>query len=155
MSLEQALFQIAEALAANTAALQESTKATVARIEVFKASQLATQIALSTHDAALDAADATLAVDPEARTITVETPAAKKPAPAPAAKAEAPVEAETVLASPSNTTPSLAELTTATTQAATRNREALVELIASFGVKRAGSIPEAQWADYIAKAEAL
>ena len=153
MSLEQALFQIAEALAANTAALSAHTAALTSA-----PSNIAVQ-------SALDVADEQKAEQEAKPTATKATPA-KKPAPVIETKVEepagtptvvetAPVEAETVVASPSDTPPSLAELTTATTQAATRNREALVELIASFGVKRAGSIPETQWADFIAKAEAL
>lgn len=82
-----------------------------------------------------------------------------QPAPTPAAPVTAPTEpapAEPASACPSEEPKvTIKELTEATTEAATRNREGLVSLLKSYNVSRAGALDKALWSEYVAKVRAL
>lgn len=128
MSLEQAL-------AANTAAIQSL-------IEVW--SKLTAQ-ATTIQNTATPGDPIVAAGKPTAAVVAAPTPAvAETQAAKPETATESPSEA-----------PTLAQLSAAVTAAATRNRDGLVAALAAKGVKRAGEIPQDQWAAFITEVGAL
>lgn len=136
MSLEQAL-------AANTAAIKELTAAW--------ASLNAQARAISTKVDNGQADKVNIAGVAEIPLAKVEE---KKPAPTPAVAETQAAKPEIATAPPSEA-PTMAQLSAAVTAAATRNRDGLVAALAAKGVKRAGEIPQDQWAAFIAEVGAL
>ena len=134
---------IEQALADNTAALKALTKAWE--------SLNAQARAISTKVDKGEADKVDIAGVAEIPLAKVEE---KKPAPTPAVAETQAAKPEIATAPPSEA-PTMAQLSAAVTAAATRNRDGLVAALAAKGVKRAGEIPQDQWAAFIAEVGAL
>ena len=150
MSIEQTITAHTDALKANTEAIEKLlgvwTQLAKRGNEVDTAVQTAkangTAYSVTVAGAATDLGTKGNAPSP------AHTPAA------PATQTEA-AAAEPAAESPSEEPATLELLTKETTALATRNRPALIALLGEYGVQRASNIPEAQWAEYIAKVRAL
>lgn len=145
MSLEQAL-------AANTAAIQEHTNA----LEDYYSRVIRILEGLApkrkTTCRCAEGHTATPSNRPEA-----DAPAAQPAAVAPSVTAMIAQQAAETEVSPEagRPAPDIKALSTAVTSAATRNRDGLLALLAKYEVKRASEVPETQWAQLISELEAL
>lgn len=178
MSLEQAL-------AEQTAAIRENTRAVLALHEAWQhLRERAKYMAdVATHAGGVPLADPKPVATPAAKEAApkvaaapapaVESPSEGKPAPpapSPAAgpttaEAAAPVKTESAPApaaesveapQPASTAAiDMKALSTIVTAAATRNREGLVAVLARFGVKRASELPQDKWPALVAELEAV
>ena len=178
MSLEQAL-------AEQTAAIRENTRAVVALHEAWQhLRERAKYMAdVATHAGGVPLADPKPVDTPAAKeaapkataesTPAVESPSEGKPAqpaPSPAAgpatvEAAAPVKTESAPTptaasaeappQPSTAAIDMKALSAAVTAAATRNRDGLVAVLAKYGVKRASELSQDQWAPLVADLETI
>lgn len=143
MGIEVQLAALIDAINQQTAAQRETNA-------IWEKLSAAAKNAANTADSGIKAAGLEVVPPKQTAQQDAPTPAASAPAQA------APAPAEPAAASPSDEVAlTIKDLTEATTDAATRNREGLVALLKSYGVARAGALPTDKWAEFVAKAKAL
>ena len=158
MSIEDKLDKLADAVQNNTLALVALTevwsalRAQAANVKTQVDEGVGTLADVKAGGKALAKAQDKAEKPPKEETkaeakVEAEKPAKPDPAPEKAKAEDAPRPADTEIAR--------SNLSQAVSKAAVRNRQGLIDLLASRGIKRATELPEGEWASFTAEVEAL
>lgn len=151
---------IEQALAEQTAAIRENTRAIVALSDAWNA--LRDRAMGIEAGKEIVVAKTPMADAPEVKTEkpkaekkkAEDAPKAEAPAPTPPAEETKPAEPEAAAASPSEL-PDIKALSAVVTAAATRNREGMLAVLAKHGVERASHLPQEKWRALMDEMEAV